>query len=60
MNMKVALFAFISMIGIYAADTKAPADDWKPASSNQPGKEYPKVNPLGHSAEILKDFEALR
>lgn len=24
--------------------TNAPVDDWKPASSNQPGKEYPKVN----------------
>lgn len=26
---------------------KPPADDWKPASSNQPGKEYPKVNSEG-------------
>lgn len=26
------------------AQTNSPADDWKPASSNQPGKEYPKVN----------------
>ncbi|MBL9137380.1 MAG: hypothetical protein JNK85_16025 [Verrucomicrobiales bacterium] len=24
--------------------TNLPADDWKPATSNQPGKEYPKVN----------------
>lgn len=24
--------------------TQAPVDDWKPASSNQPGREYPKVN----------------
>ncbi len=29
------------------AQTNAPADDWKPASSNQPGKEYPKVNSEG-------------
>ena len=29
------------------AQTQAPADDWKPASSNQPGKEYPKVNSEG-------------
>ncbi len=27
--------------------THDPADDWKPASSNQPGKEYPKVNSEG-------------
>lgn len=29
------------------AQTNAPADDWKPASSNQPGKDYPKVNSEG-------------
>lgn len=26
------------------AQTNAPVDDWKPATSNQPGREYPKVN----------------
>jgi enterochelin esterase-like enzyme len=26
------------------AQDQPPANDWKPASSNQPGKEYPKVN----------------
>lgn len=29
------------------AQTNAPVDDWKPASSNQPGREYPKVNSEG-------------
>jgi enterochelin esterase-like enzyme len=29
------------------AQNQAPADDWKSASSNQPGKEYPKVNSEG-------------
>ena len=29
------------------AQDKTPADDWKPASSNQPGKEYPQVNSEG-------------
>ena len=29
------------------AQDKAPADDWKPATTNQPGKEYPKVNSEG-------------
>ena len=28
-------------------NTNAPVEDWKPASSNQPGKEYPKVNSEG-------------
>ncbi len=27
-----------------SVQTAAPVEDWKPASSNQPGKEYPKVN----------------
>lgn len=26
------------------AQTNEPADDWKPATSNQPGKQYPQVN----------------
>jgi hypothetical protein len=26
------------------AQTNSPADDWKPATSNQPGKQYPQVN----------------
>ena len=29
------------------AQDKAPVDDWRPASSNQPGKEYPQVNSEG-------------
>jgi enterochelin esterase-like enzyme len=47
MKTKIALFAFISMLGVYAAENKPPADDWKSATSNQPGKEYPKVNSEG-------------
>ena len=35
------------MLGVYAAGNKAPVDDWKSATSNQPGKEYPKVNSEG-------------
>jgi enterochelin esterase-like enzyme len=30
-----------------SAQSSEPLDDWKPASSNQPGKEYPKVNSEG-------------
>jgi enterochelin esterase-like enzyme len=29
------------------AQDKPPADDWKPASTNQPGKEFPQVNSEG-------------
>jgi enterochelin esterase-like enzyme len=39
------LTALATQLGL--AQTNAPADDWKPASSNQPGKEYPKVNSEG-------------
>src|SRR5688500_517731 len=49
MKTNLVLFVFTSMfsLGVYAAEEKAPADDWKAATSNQPGKEYPKVNSEG-------------
>jgi enterochelin esterase-like enzyme len=49
MKTKLSLWIFVSALAssVYAADEKAPADDWKPASSNQSGKEYPKVNSEG-------------
>jgi enterochelin esterase-like enzyme len=49
MTTKLSLWIFASALvsGVYAADEKAPADDWKPVSSNQSGKEYPKVNSEG-------------
>lgn len=49
--MKSKLFAFAIASGVAGglcmAQDKAPAEDWKSASSNQPGKEYPKVNSEG-------------
>ncbi|HVY68691.1 MAG TPA: alpha/beta hydrolase-fold protein, partial [Verrucomicrobiae bacterium] len=49
--MKTRLSLFVSawalMSGLCAAENKAPADDWKPLSSNQAGKEYPKGNSEG-------------
>jgi enterochelin esterase-like enzyme len=39
------LWVFAGHLGF--AQTNAPVDDWKPASSNQPGKDYPKVNSEG-------------
>ncbi|MEX0938811.1 MAG: alpha/beta hydrolase-fold protein [Pirellulales bacterium] len=48
MTAKVLLFAFAFLFGqLCRAQENAPADDWKPATSNQPGKEYPQVNSEG-------------
>jgi enterochelin esterase-like enzyme len=49
MKTKLSLLIFASMFSLQLcmAQDKAPADDWKSASSNQPGKEYPKVNSEG-------------
>lgn len=49
MKRELSFLVIASMlsIGLCLAQDKAPADDWKPASSNQPGKEYPKVNSEG-------------
>ncbi|MBX3734963.1 MAG: esterase [Verrucomicrobiae bacterium] len=51
--MKPRLLPFVLLTGlavtsgIAQARSDAPEDDWKPATSNQPGKDYPKVNPEG-------------
>ena len=49
MNAKLAILVFASFLSgdLCMAQNKEPADDWKPAASNQPGKEYPKVNSEG-------------
>lgn len=46
MNARVlpALAATACLFQAGLAQTNTPANDWKPASSNQPGREYPKVN----------------
>lgn len=46
MNTRIPLIVLVPLLlsRICVAQTHAPADDWKPASSNQPGKEYPMVN----------------
>lgn len=43
---RYALF-FLFLAGSCFAQDNAPVDDWKRAISNQPGKEYPKVNSEG-------------
>src|SRR3954469_6487383 len=49
MKTKLSLLAFSSILCgcLCAAEDQAPADDWKPAPSNQAGKEYPQVNSEG-------------
>ncbi|MDX1952209.1 MAG: alpha/beta hydrolase-fold protein [Verrucomicrobiota bacterium] len=44
----ILIIALLLTGGLCMGQEKAaPADDWKPATSNQPGKEYPKVNSEG-------------
>ena len=40
-------FGLILFGQLCRAQENPPADDWKPASTNQPGKEYPQVNSEG-------------
>src|SRR5437762_6662206 len=49
MKTKLILFASISILSgqLTNAQTNEPANDWKPAPSNQAGKEYPQVNSEG-------------
>jgi len=46
MKTRILLLALTTLIlGQFCpAQTNGPADDWKPATSNQPGKQYPQVN----------------
>src|SRR3954469_25613121 len=46
-KLSIVLFASLLAGGLRAAEEKAPADDWKPAPSNQAGKEYPQFNSEG-------------
>jgi len=49
MKTKLSLLALTSILcgQLCAAEDKPPADDWKPAPSNQGGKQYPQVNSEG-------------
>jgi enterochelin esterase family protein len=49
MNVKLQLLALGSMFlgQLCLAQTTQSADDWKPATSNQQGKQYPQVNSEG-------------
>jgi enterochelin esterase-like enzyme len=49
MKTKLSLLAFASILSgqLCLAQDKEPANDWKPAPSNQQGKQYPQVNSEG-------------
>ena len=49
MKSKLILLAFVSVMSgqLSTAQTNQPADDWKPATSNQQGKQHPQVNSEG-------------
>jgi enterochelin esterase-like enzyme len=49
MKTKLPLFAFVIVVSgqLGKAQTNEPADDWKPAPSNQQGKQYPQFNSEG-------------
>lgn len=51
MKTNLPLLCLTTVMGLCAAfaqsNTNAPVEDWKPASSNQPGREYPQVNSEG-------------
>jgi len=49
MKTKLSLLALASLVlgQLCTAQTNEPADDWKPATSNQQGKQYPQVNSEG-------------
>src|SRR5687767_15961235 len=50
MNIKPSLLALVFMTACQlslAQDNPPPADDWKPAPTNQKGKQYPQVNSEG-------------
>lgn len=49
MKTKLAILAFASILSsqLCLAQTNEPVNDWKPAPSNQQGKQYPQVNSEG-------------
>jgi enterochelin esterase-like enzyme len=51
MKTKLSLLALVCTLSgqLCAAQTNEPADDWKPAPSNQQGKQYPQFNSEGRA-----------
>ena len=51
-------FALAAGCFVALAQTNQPADDWKPASSNQPGQQFPQVNSEGRVRARIRAPEA--
>jgi enterochelin esterase-like enzyme len=47
MKTKLTVLAFVLAVQFCIAQENPPADDWKPAPTNQKGKQYPQVNSEG-------------
>ena len=59
--MKIKTLAAITLAAgsiVALAQTNQPADDWKPASSNQPGQQYPQVNSEGRVRARIRASQA--
>src|ERR1019366_8121086 len=54
--MKIKTITGLTLVAgsfVALAQTNQPANDWKPASSNQPGQQYPQVNSEGRVRACL-------
>ena len=49
MNTKLTLLAFVAVAQFCMAQTNETVNDWKPSSWNQPGQQFPQVNPQGYA-----------
>ena len=45
----ILLCTFLCSICMAQTSQTSPVNDWKPSSLNQPGQEYPQVNPEGYA-----------
>jgi enterochelin esterase-like enzyme len=54
----LAALIFVAGNCVALAQTNLPADDWKPAASNEPGQEFPQVNSEGRVRARLRAPQA--
>ena len=54
----ILLFIFLCSICMAHASQTSPVNDWKPSTLNQPGQEYPQVNPQGYARFRIKAPDA--
>ena len=54
----ILLFIFLCSICMAHASQTSPVNDWKSSTLNQPGQEYPQVNPQGYARFRIKAPDA--